>query len=138
MTIPRIVIDSNVIISSVFFGGKPRRILEYVIEGKVECFISLDILDELRDVVKRPKFGLSSAYAMALVQELHTICQLVTPTISVQEITADPDDNKILECALIASADKIITGDTHLLNLKEWNGISILTPSKFIANMRDY
>ena len=132
MTIPRIVIDSNVVISGVFFGGKPQRVLEYITEKRAECFISMQIIDEIRDVVQRPTFGFSSAQALLLVEELTAICTLIAPTISIQEIVSDPDDNIVLECAYTANAQYIISGDSHLRQLEKWNDIVICSPSEFL------
>jgi putative PIN family toxin of toxin-antitoxin system len=132
MTPPRIVLDSNVIISAFLFGGQPRRILYRVIDGSLQCFISLPILDEVRDVLQRPKFSLSSDHALDLVEQLHDICCVVTPRKSIRAITADPDDNRVLECAVEAGARIIVSGDSHLLELGQWRGIRILSPADFI------
>ncbi|MDD5484103.1 MAG: putative toxin-antitoxin system toxin component, PIN family [Kiritimatiellae bacterium] len=132
MTAPRIVLDSNVIISAFLFGGHPARIVEHVLDGSLQCFVSLAILDEIRDVLQRPKFGLSSEQALAFIEELHNLCRAVTPTARVRAINADPDDNRVLECALAADADTIVSGDSHLLNLGQWQNIRILAPAEFI------
>ena len=128
MAATRIVLDSNVIISGFLFGGHPARLLEHVLDGSVQCFISLPILDEVRDVLQRPKFGLSSEQALSLIEELHALCLVVTPTQHVRVIKDDPDDNMILECALSANADIIASGDSHLLDLGCWKNIRILSP----------
>lgn len=131
MTPPRIVLDSNVIISGVLFGGHPGRLLEHALDGSVQCFLSLPILDEIREVLQRPKFGLSSDQALTLIEELHDLCYIVTPKARVQAIAADPDDNMILECASAADAHVIVSGDSHLLDLSQWKGIRILAPFDF-------
>ncbi len=124
----RVVFDSNVIISGFLFGGHPARLLEYGLAGSIHAFTSLPILDEVRDVLQRPKFGLSSEQALTFVEELHELCDVVTPTKRVRAISADPDDNIILECAQEAHAALIVSGDSHLLDLHRWKGIDILTP----------
>jgi putative PIN family toxin of toxin-antitoxin system len=135
MKTPLIVLDSNVIISAFLFGGPPARILDHILDGSARGFISLAILDEVRDVLRRPKFGLSSEQALTLVEELHDLCQVVTPTAKVQAIQADPGDNRILECAQAAGADTIVTGDSHLLDLGQWRGIRILSPADFLMKI---
>ena len=80
MSIPRIVLDSNIVISAFLFGGVPARLLELALNGSIECFTSLPILDEIRDVLLRPKFGLSSEQALTLIEELHDLCQILSPS----------------------------------------------------------
>ena len=135
MTFPRIVLDSNVIISAFLFGGQPARVMDHVLDGSVQCFVSLAILDEIRDVLQRPKFGLSSEQALMFIEELHSLCRVVTPTTRVRAVNADPDDNRVLECALAAGADMIISGDSHLLDLGQWQNIRLLSPAKFIMEI---
>lgn len=132
MSVPRVVFDSNIIISGFLFGGHPARLLEFALDNSIHAFTSLPILDEVRDVLQRPKFGLSSEQALTLIEELHDLCNVVTPTKRIRAISADPDDNIILECAQEANANLIISGDSHLLDLGEWKGISIVTPSTAI------
>ena len=132
MTPCRVVLDSNVIISAFLFGGIPARILAQVLDGDVLCFASSPILDEVRDVLQRPKFGLTSEQALSFVEELHDMCHIVSPTTKVRAVRDDPDDNMLLECALAADAQIIVSGDSHLLDLTEWHGIRILSPAEFI------
>ena len=132
---PRIVLDSNVIISAFLFGGPPARVLDRALAGAVQCFTSLPILDEVRDVLLRPKFGLASAQALAMVEEFHDLCQIVTPREKVRAVRADPDDNMILACAIAADANLIISGDSHLLSIGQWRSIRILSPAEFMREI---
>lgn len=135
MTPPRIVLDSNVIISAFLFGGPPARVLDRALAGAVQCFTSLPILDEVRDVLQRPKFGLAPAQALAMVEEFHDLCQIVTPTEKVRAVPADPDDNMILACAIAADANLIISGDSRLLSMGQWRSIRILSPAEFMREI---
>lgn len=137
MSTPRIVLDSNVVISAFPFGGVPARLLELALDGFIECFTSLQIMDEIRDVLMRPKFGLSSDQALILIEELYDLCQVVSPEERVLAVVDDPDDNIILECASTADADFIVSGDSHLLHLRQWRDIHILSPSDFLKTMKD-
>ena len=128
----RIVLDSNVIISGFLFGGHPVRLLDHAMAGSMACFMSLPMLDEIREVLQRPKFGLSPDQALTLAGQLHDLCEMVRPRKRVQVVAADPDDNAILECAMAASAEIIVTGDAHLLDLRQWHGIRILSPAEAI------
>ena len=126
----RLVLDSNVIISAVFFGGPPEQLVLAALEGRVETFVSMAILDEILGVVQRPKFGLNPDQALQLIEELHALCRVVVPSMKVQAIPADPDDNAVLECAMEARADIVVSGDDHLLALGNWQGLRILGPSE--------
>ncbi len=134
---PHVVLDTNVLISALLFGGPPRAILAMILAGSVDCSLSLPILDELRDVLHRPKFGLSSEQAMAVVEELSALCAIVGPSEQISAIRADPDDDRILECALEARAGIIISGDAHLLDLGVYEGIRIMNPSEFLPMVQE-
>jgi len=128
-----IVLDTNVLISAIVFGGKPRKILEAVIRGELTLFLSEDILDELKAVLQRPKFGFPSEVIRTILAELHTIGTIVTPSKRIFAIQEDPDDNRILECAVEGSANYIVSGDTHLLNLRQYQNIRIVSPDEYLV-----
>ena len=128
----RLVLDSNVFISALLFGGPPRAIIEKTVAGQFHAAISLAIMDEIRDVLRRPKFGLSEEQILAFIAEVQDLCEIVTPENKVYAVNNDPDDNRILECALAAHADVIVSGDSHLLELKQWRQIPIYAPSDFL------
>lgn len=135
MTHVRVVIDSNVYISAFLFGGHAKTIINSVLQGKVHGFISLGIIDEVRGVIQRPKSGLSPEQALRFVEELHFMCELVSPEKRFQVIPDDPDDDMVLDCAYAGNANFIISGDSHLLNLKAWKSIQILSPSEFVESV---
>jgi putative PIN family toxin of toxin-antitoxin system len=134
---PHVVLDTNVLVSAVVFGGPPREILNMIVAGAVNCSLSLPILDELQNVLQRPKFGLSSQQAMAVVEDLSALCAIANPPERIRVISADPDDDRILECALEARAGIIISGDAHLLDLRVCEGIRIMNPSEFLQMRRE-
>jgi putative PIN family toxin of toxin-antitoxin system len=127
-----VVLDTNVLVSALIFGGSPREILEMIVAGVVDCSLSSAVLDELRDVLQRPKFGFSLRQAMSVVDELCGVCQVVKPRKKVGVVKADPDGNRVIECALEAKADFIVTGDTHLLELGSHAGTRVLNPADFL------
>jgi len=133
----RIVLDTNVLISAILFGGPPREALKLVISGTVDCSLSIAILDELRDVLRRPKFGFSPEQSFNVLEELHAVCDIINPMVKINVITEDHDDNKILECAVEAKSAFIVSGDRHLLDLIEFRGIKILTPSAYLKMVKD-
>lgn len=129
----KIVLDTNVLISAIVFGGKPRKILEAVLRGEISLFFSEDILDELKAVLQRSKFGFPPGVIRTILSELHTIGTIVTPSKRIFEIQEDPDDNRIIECAVEGSAGYIVSGDTHLLNLRLYQNIRIVSPEVYLA-----
>jgi putative PIN family toxin of toxin-antitoxin system len=100
-----------------------------------EGFTSLAILDEVRDVLQRAKFGLSPEQALAFVGEFQLLCQVVAPRNRVRAIADDPKDDMFLECAVEAQADVIVSGDAHLLELGQWGGIRMVTPAGFLKQI---
>lgn len=135
MTSPRIVVDSNIVISGFLFGGTPARVLRAIVEGKARCFTSLPILDEVRGVLQRPKFGLAPEQVLSFVEEFRLLCEVVAPRAVVHMIGEDPADDRILECAIEARAEAVVSGDSHLLKLREWRSIGILSPTDFMKEI---
>lgn len=129
----RVVLDSNVYISAFLFGGRPRVLVERLVSGQVHGAISVALLDEVRDVLMRPKFGLTDEAVMELMVELQDLCDIVSPKERVTAVKDDPDDNRVLECASAANAQMIISGDAHLLALGTWRGIPIRSPAESLA-----
>lgn len=129
----RVVLDTNVLISALVFpGGKPDQILTRIRRGEIEFFISPFILSEL-DRVLRQKFQLTKNEAEDRVRAIRRLAHLVEPTERVEVITAKDDDNRILECAIAAKADFLVTGDKeHLLPLESIKDTKIISPSEFL------
>ena len=123
------ILDTNVLISSVVFGGKPRDVFTEVLKGRIKPAISKDILDEMEGVLSGKKFQYPKPIIRYIRSALEDLAEFVTPETRVKVIEDDPNDNRILECGLEAKADFIISGDHHLLELKEHQGIRIITPS---------
>jgi len=129
----RIVCDTNVLVSGVLFGGASRQILVLASRGKLSNFISREILREVEEVLARPKFKLSAAQVLSITQVFRDTFELVVPSSSVTMVESDPADDRILEAALEAKAEAIVSGDKHLLCLRTWQGIRIVSPADFIA-----
>ena len=131
----RIVVDTNVIVSALVFGGLPRRVFELVESGRCDFYYSTEIENETRRVL-RDKFGWDKGRLDRYLPLLWDLGERVTPRNRVTAIKEDPDDNRILECALAAGADTIVSGDGHLLRLTTFEGIAILTPREFLSTFR--
>jgi putative PIN family toxin of toxin-antitoxin system len=130
-----IVLDTNVLISAILFGGMPRRILELAFRGEIQVCISEPIVEELRGVLRRPRFGFSAELVQTIIVELIGLADFISPSQKIEVVADDPDDNRILECAVEARADFIITGDSHLLKLKNFKDILIITPDEFLGKL---
>ena len=131
----RVVLDTNVILSGILFGGKPRRILEAAIAGAFKMLISEATVSELKGVLQRPKFGLASQITEAIVAELSSIAEWVVPQSHVEIIKDDASDNNVLDCALDGNADYIVSGDEHLLKLERCGKTSVVNPDSFLRLM---
>ena len=130
--VSKVVIDTNVIVSGLNFRGKPREILDLLRAGGVQLCISPFILEEVR-VVLWEDFGWSAERIGEVVEKLKDRAILVEPQIRVSVIKGKDDDNRILECAVAADAQFIISGDKrHLLPLKQYQGIRIVSPDEFL------
>lgn len=128
----RVVCDTNVLISGILFGGKPRELLRLCSSGKVTNFTSPALLKEVEEVLIRPKFGLNEEQVYGIIRLFRDTFSIVRPEIILSVITADPDDNRALEAASSAQAEAIISGDAQLLELGQWNKIPVLTPADFL------
>jgi uncharacterized protein len=128
----KVVLDTNVLISAIAFGGKPREVLKKIIVGEVELFISQLVINELAGVLASRKFCYNDEIIDLILAEIESIGNFVYPSIKIDIIKEDPEDNMILECGKTAVVDYIVSGDKHLLNLKKYAGIEILCPSEFL------
>lgn len=128
----KVVLDTNVLISAIVFGGNPRNILEAILRGEPKLFFSEYILDELKGVLQRPKFGFPAEVIQTILSELNAIGHVVKSLAHIREIQEDAGDNRILECAIEASANYIISGGTHLLNLKKYRNIRVVNPAEYL------
>lgn len=131
----KVVIDTNTLISSILGReGKPAKILEILGREDIVNYISKEIVDEVKDVMNREKIRkiTTEQERHYLIHIIETLSILVEPEMKVDVIKEDPEDNKIIECAISKKTDYIISGDKHLLNLKEYRGIKILNPSEFL------
>lgn len=129
---PRVVLDTNVYISAIIFGGKPRELLDKIISGNVELFFSPAIIEELTGVLLRPKFHFTESFIRQIVSELVSLGDFVSPGTKIEEITDDPEDNRILERAVECNAEYIVTGDRHLLDLGNFRKTEIVTVADFL------
>jgi uncharacterized protein len=128
----RVTLDANVYISGFVFGGKPKRILEMAIDGEIEVAVSDPIILEVRRHLLG-KFGWSEPRAAEAIESIAEFAKHVTPTETIDSVPTDPDDNRVLECAVLAGSQTIVTGDDDLLRLVGFRGIEIVTVTDFLT-----
>lgn len=126
----KIVVDTNVVISGVFFGGAPRMVLEAVVDHSVSAYATSSIVDEYNEIVdemiQRKQGRLSKNLLSPFIQSLHLI-----ETSSSIHVSRDPEDDKFLECAVDSKALFIVSGDKDLLVLEKYENINIITAAEF-------
>jgi uncharacterized protein len=131
-----VVLDTNTVISGLLWKGAPRQVLDRARSGLFILFTSPELLIELADVLGREKFAERLVLAETNIEELVFGYAALAITIHPKEIgsviKADPEDDKVLACAKAAHAEVIASGDSHLLDLKEYDGIKILTVNELL------
>lgn len=125
------VLDSNVLISSFFWRGNEYEILRKALEGKFELLISGAILAEIENVLDK-KFGVQAGRIKETVKLIIANSTVIEPKSRLNVIRDDESDNRILECAVEGAADYIVTGDKHLLKLREYRRTLILGSENFL------
>ena len=126
------VFDTNVYISATLFGGIPKKLILLAFEGKFQLFTSGDILTEISGVLAK-KFNYSQKRISQVLDAIGNIARTVKPSKTVDVVKSWPSDNRILECAVTAKANYLVTGDKkHLLPLKKYQSIQIVSPEEFL------
>ncbi len=129
----KVVLDSNIIISALFFGGKPHEIFNLILEKEIIGIISPFIIFEVKDVLRRRKFDIDEEKIEEVEKLLKEYFQIISPEIQVDFVENDHSDNKIIALAVEVKADYLITGDKqHLLPLKKIKKIKIISPEEFL------
>ncbi len=126
----RLVLDTNVVAAGFLWQGPPHRLVQRALDGAIDLAVSPALLVELEGILQRKKFAprlAKQALSVAgLILRYAELAQLVQPASIAPVVLADPDDDHVLACALAAQADLIVSGDTHLLDLKTYQGIPIV------------
>lgn len=128
----RLVADTNILVSAVFWDGNESKIIELAEEGELKLLTSIPILNELKEVLAYEKFQLSEETINERIEYYLVLADTVPSKSSVEVIQEDPEDNKVLACAIQGDADYVVSGDEHLLNLKEFKEVKIVTASRLL------
>ena len=135
-TVIRLVLDTNILISTALPGSRLRELVEAWQDGRCRLLISPEIFDEYLRVFAYPKFGLSMEEIRRILEhDVWPYAEQIKVTTRVTAIAADPSDNKFLACAVDGRADYIVSGDHHLLTLRQFRRIPILTARQFLTHL---
>ena len=131
--IPKMVIDTNVVISAFLFEGDASKIFSLWKRNRIVFLTSKEIVAEYIRVLSYPKFNLANEEIKYLLnEEIFPFVKPVKVNTKIDIIKNDPSDNKFLSAAIDGKADYIISGDKHLLNLKTISGIEIISIAEFL------
>ncbi len=134
----RAVFDTNILVSATFWTGSSFRLVELADSKKIVCVLSSELIleyqkvinsDEIIEKVEHKNLILSEVVRRVIEQSV-----LVEPNFKLDVVKDDSDDNKVLECAKAGKVDFVVTNDQHLLKLKEFEGIKIITPKEFLES----
>lgn len=136
----KVVLDTNIWIS-IFFNRILGREFDGLLKsGRIEVFVSEEILQELAKVLEYQKIkkilkksGISSR---EVLEEVLRVARVVNPKKKLDVIKDDPEDNKFLECALESKAEFVVSGDKHLLRIREFEGVKIISARGFLEKMK--
>ena len=128
----RIVLDTNVFISGVFFSGPPYEILKTWIDNRIQILISSEILREYQRVGEELLHRYPEIEITPILKSFSKNAILISAPSLPHQVSVDPDDDKFLECAVAGNAELIISGDRHLLDINDFQGIKIVKPRIFV------
>ena len=130
----KIILDTNVFISGIFFTGPPAKILRAWENNSFQIVISKNILAEYKRVSESLSSKFTSIDIIPIIELLTVHCEFIdTQGVNIS-VCDDPDDDKFIECAVASKCKTIISGDKHLLKLSGYDGIDVLKPRQFVDN----
>ena len=131
----KVVIDTNVIISAMYFGGHPKELLDLLLNHEFDAYASFDIILEYAVSITNFESEYPEKSATFTLPQLADKINVINPTSKIR-ICRDPDDDKFIECAVDANCIYIISGDKDLLSVREYKDITILTVNKFLEQFK--
>lgn len=136
-----VVLDTNVLVSALITpkGSFPHQIYQKFKEQEFILLTSAPILSEIEDVINRPhlvkNYSLTINQRRKIIKELMALSFVVSETQELKVVINDPDDDKFISCAVVGEADYLVSGDNHLLNLKQYQNIKIVSPRQFLEEL---
>jgi len=134
----KVVLDTNVLISGIYFGGIPGKILEAWGARRFQLLVSTEILQEYLNVVERLADRYAGVEYESVLGLIIQNAELVQPSDLPESVSTDPDDDKFLACALAGDSTTIVSGDSDLLKVSGYCGIRVLTPKAFVSEYLDH
>jgi putative PIN family toxin of toxin-antitoxin system len=135
----RLVLDTNTVVSGLLWQGLPGKLIDAAQEKSVSLYTSAPLLAELRGVLERAKFARQlesrGLDVVTIFDGFAALASIVTPAIITPAVANDPADDSVLACALAAQVDLVVSGDTHLLGLKTYHGIPIVTAAEALLRL---
>lgn len=130
----KIVLDTNVLVSGIFFAGAPYEILKAWYDRKIDLVISLEILDEYQRVAEELAQEFSGVDVARILDLLTVGAEIVHAPPLPEPVCSDPEDDKFLACAVAGSAKYVVTGDKQLLKVSRHGNVEIVSPRWFIES----
>lgn len=127
----KVFLDTNILISALGWRGKPRVIFEKCLHGELELVTSPNQIDELNRVMDYPRFNFTEEQKATFISIILEMARMVEIPGKVKVVAEDPDDDAMLETAIVGNVDYLISGDPHLLKFKEFAKMKIVTASEF-------
>ena len=128
----RVILDTNVFVSGAFFGGIPARILGAWRDARVQLVLSAEIFEEYRRVGQILEDRYPGVDPEPLLALLAVHVEFVEAPALIEPVSADPDDDKFLACAIAAGVTLIVSGDKDLVDQSGWRGVRVLRPRQFV------
>lgn len=127
----KIVIDTNVIASSIYFGGKPANLISLLMHDKIQAYVSEAIIDEYCVTVNDLRERYFAKPNSTSINDIISQCKLISPKKAIK-ICRDPDDDKFIECAVEGKCIYVVSGDKDLLSIGSYDDIQIVTVAEFL------
>ena len=128
----RIILDTNVLASGLFFSGVPLRILNGIKQNKCALVLSSDIVDEYKRTINKLAHHSPDINAEAQLKLIIMSSEICQPKMLIEPVCQDPDDDKFVACAVTGNVKIIVSGDKHLLDVSGYSGIEVLSPRQFV------
>ncbi len=132
----KITLDTNILISATFWDGASAKIIDRIENKKIDLILSKEIIEEYSEVLNykeiQNKIQNKNLEIKKSIGKVIALSEIVIPQKKFNIVKNDPDDNKIIECAVEGNVNYIITNDKHLLKLKEFRGIKIIKPEELL------
>ena len=130
----KVILDTNVLISGIFFTGPPFEILDAWKHSQLQIVLTKEILEEYKRVAESLSEKFPTIYILPIIELLTIHSHFIDAEDISLSVCDDPDDDKFIECAVASNTKIIVSGDKHLLKITGYQGITVLKPREFVDN----